>query len=376
MQRTLSSADTRTMNNKKPDNIALEGGGDSEPLLSDVELTEKGMKKIRSRDQLEKSDSPNVSNSKTAPIPMSSRSMSILSCLLYTAMSVSMVLVNKAISAQLDSEVRKRLPDFSIIFTQCIVAVFLVYGARLFRIVDFPDFSLATALRWLPVNILFVGMLCSGFISLTYVNVPMATVLKNMTNIFTIAGDWYLFNGDLSLLIILSVSLMTMGAVMAGLNDLQYTFKGYVWTGLNCLFTSSYILYMRYASSSINLPRFGMVAYNNVLSAAILFPLCFLDGEMFSNFPDAFKDTGIYHSFFIWSVILTGCIGFGLNFASLWCVSSTSATTYAIVGTLNKIPITVLGYFLFDTVISSAGAVFIFMATLGGMLYGYAKLPK
>ena len=73
---------------------------------------------------------------------------------------------------------------------------------------------------------------------------------------------------------------------------------------------------------------------------------------------------------------LAGLLGAGLNFASLYCVGSTSATTYATVGTLNKIPVTLIGYFLFDARITSEGLMFIAFASLGGLLYGYAKLPS
>ena len=69
-------------------------------------------------------------------------------------------------------------------------------------------------------------------------------------------------------------------------------------------------------------------------------------------------------------------IGAGLNFSSLYCVGATSATTYAIVGTLNKIPVTIIGYFIFDAKITNNGLIFIALASLGGLLYGYTKLPK
>jgi GDP-mannose transporter len=57
-------------------------------------------------------------------------------------------------------------------------------------------------------------------------------------------------------------------------------------------------------------------------------------------------------------------------------VGATSATTYAIVGTLNKIPVTVIGYFVFNAKISNEGLIFVALASAGGLLYGYAKLPK
>ena len=40
---------------------------------------------------------------------------------------------------------------------------------------------------------------------------------------------------------------------------------------------------------------------------------------------------------------MSGVIGFGLNIASFYCVQQTSAVTYAIIGTLNKIPLIFVG---------------------------------
>ena len=78
---------------------------------------------------------------------------------------------------------------------------------------------------------------------------------------------------------ILAVIVMTVGAFMAARNDLEYSFTGYCWVTVNCLCTSMYTLYMRYASTNIKLPRFGMVYYNNLLSCCILLPLCIISGD-------------------------------------------------------------------------------------------------
>ncbi len=118
----------------------------------------------------------------------------VLSCAMYTFCSVSMVLVNKYISSNMAPEVKKKIPELTIVLFQCIVAVVLVEIARAFKIVEYPSFNLKTAKQWLPLNILFVGMLCSSFIALIYVNVPMFTVFKNLTNCVTVAGDWFLFD--------------------------------------------------------------------------------------------------------------------------------------------------------------------------------------
>ena len=116
-----------------------------------------------------------------------------------------------------------------------------------------------------------------------------------------------------------------------------------------------------------------MVYYNNLLSMFLLLPLCVLNNEprMIALNLNAFS------SLKFWLLNVTAAFfGFYLNFASLWCISSTSATTYAIVGSLNKVPITALGFVFFDAKMTPQGVWFVVLATLGGFLYAYSKLPK
>lgn len=54
--------------------------------------------------------------------------------------------------------------------------------------INFPIVKL-----WFPVNLIFVGMIFTSFFALKALGVPMATVLKNLTNLFTIGGDYFLY---------------------------------------------------------------------------------------------------------------------------------------------------------------------------------------
>lgn len=101
---------------------------------------------------------------------------------------------------------------------------------------------------------------------------------------------------------------------------------------------------------------------------------------------------------------IAGVVGFVLNLASLWCNQSVTATTYAVVGAMNKIPLLLLGAVLFTNAItsqqwlyisasmvrpkvtSSARAVdasrrdsrccAIHLAQCGGFLYSYVKFKE
>jgi GDP-mannose transporter len=164
---------------------------------------------------------------------------------------------------------------------------------------------------------------------------------------------------------------MTIGAVMAGANDLQFSWIGYSWMIANCVATALYTLYMRFVSINVKLSRTGMVFYNNLLTIIFLTPICLAMGEQYELMKPQFLKIE-----FLGLNILAGLLGVCLNFASLWCVAKTSATNYAIVGSLCKIPTLILGFVLFYTPVTWQGLMYIMMGTMGGLLYAYSKLPQ
>ncbi len=121
-------------------------------------------------------------------------SPAVLSSMLYTFCSVGMVLANKFIPFSLPLEVRDEIPSVLVVWFQCLVALVLVSIAKYYKLVEYPDFDWEIVKAWLPLNIFFIAMLVTGFMSLFYCSVPIVTVFKNLTNIITIYGDKYFFD--------------------------------------------------------------------------------------------------------------------------------------------------------------------------------------
>lgn len=255
---------------------------------------------------------------------------------------------------------------------QAVAAVLCVEFSKFMTWVDYPPFSLRTAQLWSPVNLLFCGMLFTGMASLEHNSVPMVTVFKNITNIMTTCGDFVLYGAKIEPLVVAAFGIMLAGAVMAARNDAEVTQAGLFWMLANCVCTSGYVLYLKYATKSVKLSKFGMVFYNNVLCTLFLFPVTLLNGEFHT-----FTTTPALHTVdYAAKNAFAGFVGFFLNFASLNCVSQTGPTTYAMIGSLNKIPIAIFGYFIFDNVISEETWTFISISLLGGILYTIAKLRE
>ncbi|CAB1106258.1 unnamed protein product [Ectocarpus sp. CCAP 1310/34] len=275
---------------------------------------------------------------------------------------------------------------FLVVVGQCLVATILVEAVRRMGYASYDPFNFSTARRWLPVSICFSAMLFTSFKALEVMNVPMVsetnsvvTVFKNLTNIVIVTGDWWFFQQAASWLVIFSMAVMVFGAIFASYNDLDFNPWGYFWMVANCCTTAGYVLYMKHATKSIKLPRFGMVFYNNLLTTCLLTPAAFMMGDftIFWTTPQLRTVT------YIAALLFSGVVGVMLNFASLWCVGATSATTYAVVGSVNvvptydsEIPTALLGYQLFDSAISTQMGEFMLVSMIGGFMYSFAKLQE
>lgn len=292
-------------------------------------------------------------------------------CASYSFCSVSMVLVNKSLASSYSNLIAGDMNVLLVVF-QAIVAVVAVEACKKLNWVDYPQFSFDTAKQWAPVNIFFCAMLFTGMASLQYNTVPMVTIFKNVSNITTAIGDYYFFGNKPEGLVTVAFGIMLSGAVAAAWNDITISFAGFVWMVLNCLACSGYVLYMKHATEHVKLSKFGMVFYNNVLCVLFLLPIAITMGEV-----TTFVSTPTIHtSDYALKNLFAGLVGFLLNFASLNCVSISGPTTYVTIGSLNKIPVAILGYWIFDSVISSETWFFIAISMCGGFLYSFAKLQS
>lgn len=139
---------------------------------------------------------------------------------------------------------------------------------------------------------------------------------------------------------------------------------------MNCFSTSAYVLYMKHATQSIKLSKFGMVYVNNILCVVFMLPAAYALGEVgtFLNTKSLHTmDYGVKNFF-------AGFVGFFLNFASLNCVQITGPTTYAIIGSVNKVPVAIIGWVMFNSVITPQTWFFIAISMCGGFLYSFAKI--
>ncbi|KAL9462408.1 hypothetical protein AB3S75_000418 [Citrus x aurantiifolia] len=230
---------------------------------------------------------------------------------------------------------------------------------------------------WLPVNVIFVGMLITSMFSLKYINVAMVTVLKNVTNVITAVGEMYLFNKRHDNRVWAALFLMIISAISGGITDLSFHAVGYAWQIINCFLTASYSLTLRrvmdtakQVTKSGNLNEFSMVLLNNSLSLPLGVLLVIVFNEV-----DYLSRTPLLRLPSFWLVMtLSGFLGLAISFTSMWFLHQTGATTYSLVGSLNKIPLSVAGILLFKVPTSLENSASIFFGLLAGVFFARAKM--
>ena len=285
----------------------------------------------------------------------------------YSTCSISMILLNKLVI-----DTYKIDYPMGLLFMQNFCAWMLVVVLKRVGLVHYPDFDLKVVKRWLPLTILFVAMLYTSMKSLKIMSVAVQTILKNIAIVLTAFGDQYLFNKRVTKEMYVSFSLMVLGSYLGSVGDRWVTSWGLFWTFCNIFSTVAYVLYMKDLLSDVSreIGRYGPVFYNNLLSLPFIFPSCVM------TLPDMI-DT-ISHS----SIGATVCLGLMvvvgsvMTFASFWCMKVTSPTTYSVTGALNKIPLALLGIFIFGHVPSGIGWLGIAVALCGGVWYTWLSRPK
>ncbi|PNW74619.1 hypothetical protein CHLRE_12g490050v5 [Chlamydomonas reinhardtii] len=270
----------------------------------------------------------------------------LVSGVCYCSASASMVLLNKHALASFSFTAPNALLCF-----QCVLAVILVKLCEAAGFVKLQPLKPKLIGVWFPVNLIFVAMLGTGFYALKEMGIGMFSVWKQLANLTTALGDLFIFKKTYPWPVWACLSLMIASAVVGASTDSRFTWVGYSWQIANCLFTSAYALHLRsvmdrvtdYTTDGGKMDEFSMVYYNNLLSIPPILVLMWFFGE----YEGLMAQTALRNPSFQMVAMVGGVLGFAISFSSLWFLSQTTATIYSLIGSLNKIPIAIVGMLAF-----------------------------
>jgi GDP-mannose transporter len=289
-----------------------------------------------------------------------------LSLTLYSACSIGMTILNKLVMSTYGLD-----HPLGLLALQNGGALVIAVVGKRCGWLEYPAFDANVARKWLPLTVLFVAMLFTSMKSLKLMSVAVQTILKSLATVFIVIGDAYFFGKRVTPMMGFSFLLMILGSYIGTAADGWVTAAGLVWTFANIATTVAYVLYMKTLLGDVtkDIGRYGPVFYSNFMSLPFLILPALPSLPAMSASIAALSGPGIL------CLVLSIVVGAVMSFSAFWCMNLTSPTTYSVVGTLNRIPLAILGIFIFHQTPSLDGILGICCAMTGGIVYTYVNLP-
>lgn len=169
---------------------------------------------------------------------------------------------------------------------------------------------------------------------------------------------------------------------------------GYLWMFVNCLASAGYVLFMRKRIKVTGFKDWDSMFYNNLLSIPVLFVFSLIIEDwgaasfsrnlyvlfFFHNLPPLFKLTHTYfyspeegRTFLLSAIAFSGAAAVFISYSTAWCVRICGATTYSLVGALNKLPVAASGILFFGDPMNFGNVSAILVGGVSGIVYAVAK---
>ncbi|XP_038714690.1 GDP-mannose transporter GONST2-like isoform X2 [Tripterygium wilfordii] len=205
----------------------------------------------------------------------------------------------------------------------------------------------------------------------------MLSLLACLYQECTAIGELYIFRKRQNRNVWTAMFLMIISAFTGGFTDLSFDAVGYLWQIMNCVLTASYSLTLRLVmdkakqfTRSGSLNEVSMVLLNNLLSLPFAIFLIILFDEW-----DYVMNVDVVKLPMFWIVVTTsGLLGLAISFTSMWFLRQTCPTTYSLVGSLNKIPISIAGLVLFKVPLNVPSLFSILFGLFAGIVFARAKM--
>lgn len=256
------------------------------------------------------------------------------SALFYGLSSFMITVVNKTVLTSFE------FPSFQVLgIGQMLATILLLFVAKKLRYVEFPNLEATTFVKIWPLPVIYIGNMIFGLGGTKQLSLPMFTALRRFSILMTMIAEYYVLGARPRVSVQLSVYTMIIGAIVAALNDLAFSLKGYVFILLNDFFTAVNGVYMKKKLDNKELGKYGLMYYNSLFMIVPAIALaCWMgDARSVVEFP--------YwcNVFFLVQFGLSCVMGFVLSYSMILCTLYNSALTTTIIGCLKNICVTYLG---------------------------------
>ena len=292
----------------------------------------------------------------------------------YAATSVATVFLNKAIFSVWAFRLPATLVTAQTAFTACAIVCLETFGVirrseggetgrrrgrldgRAFRRVGL-------------VSAAFQAKLVLDMKALSMINIPMYGVLKSSTTPFVMLIDYAMLGKVASARVQAAVWVTTLGGVLAGTGDLEFTFWGYLVALSSALCTAMYVVLVGKIGNELNVDSFTLLLYNSMWSAPLSLALMLACGEhrALAKYPHL-TEIG-----FVLAFVCSCSSAFVLNYATYVCTQLNDALTTSVVGRTKSIFQGLVGLVVFHVHTGLLNILGIGLNSVGVAWYAYER---
>lgn len=239
-----------------------------------------------------------------------------------------------------------------ILFMQSWISLVVMNLCKYAKILTYKPFDKKYLTSWIPIIIFLILSIYSNGKSVQLLPISTFNVLKNIGLLLTIVGDVIFFGRRLNKSTYMAVSIVLLTSIIHQYVKSQeafYSAEGVTWTIVNCIACSLYGLYVKYHRTCYqDITNVEYVYYNNLLTTPVIAVLSFyFEDSHKHDFTGSCAYVAINNGIapiLLFSSVLT----FLITLVIVNIHMNVSSTTYAIVASLNKLPMSFVSMLIFQ----------------------------